>query len=135
MSEPIRPIVTGGGQSSAPEPRASGSGAPEAPALPRQDRVEISIAAQAALQQAVQQQISAPKAEASAKPQGDLQIRFNRDLGVLQAKVVDPMTRQVILEIPPDDVLRMATHIRTFFRERGRRVASSAGSSRTGTGT
>ena len=139
MSEPIRPISTGGGQSPVPvpvpEPRSGASGAPEVPALPRRDSVEISAAAQAAHQQAVQQQVSAPKVEQAAKSQGDLQIRYNQDLGVLQAKVVDPMTRQGIREIPPDDVLRMATHIRTYFRERGRKTAPAAGSSRTSTGT
>ena len=130
MDPVISPVSTGGGgQSPAPEPSHPGAAAapPVAP-KPRVDSIEISVAAQAALQQAAQNQAPPPKV-AVERPQGDLQIRYNQDLGVLQAKVIDPMTRQVIREIPPDDVLRMANHIRTYFRERTRKVSSPAASS------
>ena len=135
MEPVISPVSTGGGKTPAPDQPRPGVSAPPAapePSASRMDSIEISSAGQAALQQAVQAQASAPKTAVEKAP-GDLQIRYNQDLGVLQAKVIDPMTHRVLREIPPDDVLRMATHVRNFFRERSRKVSASAESSQAGT--
>ncbi len=88
-----------------------------APAPPRRDSVEISTAARSAVLEVIKAQAAPSKEDGEAKQDGSVSINFNKDLGILQAKIVDPVTHQVIREIPPDEILKMASRIRTFFKE------------------
>ena len=136
---PVDQVVAAGGGGGAPpslRPPVATEGEPtpakQPAAPPRLDKVEISAAGQAAAVEAVrihgvapaavQAPSKAPPAEAP-REDGSVSINFNKDLGILQAKIVDPVTHEVIREIPPDDVLKMAARIRTFFKERATSAA------------
>lgn len=118
--------------SSSPAPKAPAAPSPApnkpapAPGLPKRDSVEISVAAQVAAVEAFRTQVSsALPGGANTAPDalpkqegGNVSIRYNGDIGVLQAKVVDPVTNEVIREIPPDAALQAAVRIRSYFRDR-----------------
>lgn len=47
-----------------------------------------------------------------------IQYNFDRDLGILQATIVDPATKEVIREVPPEERLRLAQRFRELVLSR-----------------
>ena len=132
MENPVEGVVKvqPEGSGSAPVSRAPAAqgrpvstSAPEAP----KDTVDISTAAQAAAStQAlkVQNQANKVAAEAPQAPSAQgfapsISFNYNKDMGVLQAAVVDPVTHKVIRQIPPDEVLKMGARFRNLKEQLG----------------
>ena len=110
---------------SAPSPVRPASGpAPEAP----RDTVDFSASAQAAAEASarVLQARQASRGDGASSPEKPLleglspniSFNYNKEVGILQAAVVDPVTHKVIRQIPPDEVLKMGLRFRNFVKER-----------------
>lgn len=135
MEHPVEGIAKIQPEESGSPPVASAPASPSRPAnapapeAPR-DTVDISAAAQVAAEASAQalkaQQAPkkgpepAPQPEASASKglAPNISFNYNKEVGILQAAVVDPVTHKVIRQIPPDEVLKMGLRFRNFVRER-----------------
>jgi hypothetical protein len=58
--------------------------------------------------------------EAPGVPSRAIQFNFNRDLGILQARIVNRATEEVIREIPPEARMKLAERIQEFILSRQR---------------
>jgi flagellar protein FlaG len=47
----------------------------------------------------------------------DLKFQVDEESGYVICKVVNPVTREVIRQYPPDEVVKMAKHIKAFLQE------------------
>ena len=134
MDNPVEGIVKVEGEASgsAAVTRPAGSqGRSPAPAPEiAHDSVDISAAAQAAaeasaraLKVQAQTKESAGQAAAAAKDSEvqslapNISFNYNKEVGILQAAVVDPTTHKVIRQIPPDEVLRMGLRFRNLVKQ------------------
>lgn len=132
MDNPVEGIVKvqPEGNGSAPVARATGgqgrAAAAEAPD-PARDSVNISAAAQAAAEASakahkVQNDVRKPDTPQASSSPGlapSISFNYNKDMGILQAAVVDPVTHKVIRQIPPDEVLKMGVKFRNLKEQIG----------------
>ena len=146
MEHPVEGIVKVQGEGNGSAPAAGAPAAPgrpasaPAPEAPR-DTVDISAAAQAASEataRALKAQEQARNSGGASSPEPspiealapNISFNYNKEVGILQAAVVDPTTHKVIRQIPPDEVLKMGVRFRNIVKEQAdaaQRVSSALG--------
>ena len=61
----------------------------------------------------------------------NIQFNFNKELGILEATVIDSKTHKILRQVPPQDVLELQSRIHQYAKSRAQRAQSGDPSVRT----
>ena len=98
----------------------------------RSDKIELSAqaliaAAQAGLKDAFGKDLpqDRPADMQSYNPVNlNIQFNFNKELGILEATVIDAKTHKILRQVPPQDVLELQSRIHQYAKSRAERAQS-----------